>query len=190
MEGLWKRKDRPKWNDELKRAHSAFERIKEFGGLDWASCVDRFYDFEKRFGYSEDGPQISNVDRPEVVRRWLSRQRRWDAKMDVGVIGVEGMAGTYADDWWKWVGVQPEERTTGPRGVLEGPLSRMADVDWTPLIKLHGRNGLLQVLASLLWWAEGLAPGQPLDHLGWFLAVGDVLWTLEQMLKPGVIGKQ
>ncbi|KAJ7917827.1 hypothetical protein B0H13DRAFT_1869996 [Mycena leptocephala] len=163
IEGLWKRKDRARWNDELKRAHSAFERIKDFGGIDWASCVDRFFDFEKLFGYHEDGSQISNVDRPEVVKRWLTRQRRWDAKMDVGVIGVEGTTGTYADDWWKWwIGVQPEERRTGPRGVL----------------------------ASLLWWAEGLAPEQPLDHLGWFLAVGDVLWTLEQMLKPGVIRKQ
>jgi hypothetical protein len=66
----------------------------------------------------------------------------------------------------------------------------MANVNWTPLIKLHGHNGLLQVLVSLLWWAEGLALGQPLDHLGWFLAVSNVLWTLEQMLKPGVIGKQ
>jgi hypothetical protein len=68
MEGLWKRKDCAKWNDELKRAHSAFERIKDFGGIDWVSCVDRFFDFEKLFGYHEDGSQISNVDRP----RWSS----------------------------------------------------------------------------------------------------------------------
>ncbi|KAJ6538044.1 hypothetical protein B0H19DRAFT_962275 [Mycena capillaripes] len=138
--------------------------MKAVGGVEWAWCAEYFFDFEKKFGYSEDGSQITTAGRPEVVKRWLGRQQKWDAKADVGEIGAEGTPGTFVDDWWKWwSGVQPEERGNSGAG---GVLLRPSDLDWSSLVKLHGRNGLLQVMASLLWWGEALPTESPWIRLG------------------------
>jgi hypothetical protein len=61
--------------------------------------------------------------------------------------------------------------------------------DWSGMVKLHGRNGLLQVMASLLWWGEAVAKNSPLQRADWTMAVGDVDWVLQEMARPGVIKK-
>ncbi|KAJ7902359.1 hypothetical protein B0H13DRAFT_1882605 [Mycena leptocephala] len=109
IERCWQRKDRPKWSEELARAHGAFERIKEWGGIEWAGCVERFYDFESKFGFTEEGSQITKQEWPEVV------------------------------------------------------------------------------MASLLWWGEAVTKTSPFDRLDWAIAVDDVAWVLEEMVRPGVI---
>jgi hypothetical protein len=178
---MWKRRDRSKWSDELGRAFSAFERLKDYGDLEWASCVEKFLDFEKRCGYSE-GSQIPVGGRPGVVKTWLAKQRRWDVTMDVGVLGAESMPDTFIHDWWKWwMTLQPKGR-----GNI-GMLSQAATLDWSAVVRLHGRNGILQVMATLLWWGEAVVEATPLDRMTWTLAVEDVTWTLEQLLRPGVI---
>jgi hypothetical protein len=42
-------------------------------------------------------------------------------------------------------------------------------------------------MATLLWWGEAVVEATPLDRMTWTLAVEDVTWTLEQLLRPGVI---
>ncbi|KAJ6452359.1 hypothetical protein C8R47DRAFT_1083775 [Mycena vitilis] len=194
IDRLWRRRDRRQWSAELVSAHSAFERVRVLGGKEWAALVDAFYDFEKQFGYSEDGSQITATGRPLAVKRWIGRLRNWDRKVDVGELGMEGTADTFADEWWKWwSSVQPKERANSG-----GALSRPSKADWSCLVKLHGRNGLLQVMATLLWWAEALPEsdgattdgGPSMDYMGWFIAVADVYWVMRQLLEPGVIGKQ
>ncbi|KAJ7688925.1 hypothetical protein B0H14DRAFT_2210430, partial [Mycena olivaceomarginata] len=153
---------------------------KEFGRLEWATCVEHFMDFEKRSGY-EDGSQITADGRPDVVKRWLARQRRWDVKQDVGTLGSESMEGTFVSSWWKWwMGVQPADRRQS------GALSRPADLDWGVVMKLHGRNGLLQVMATLLWWGEALVVTvvtmSPFERMAWVFTVEDVTWVLEEIL--------
>ncbi|KAJ7936583.1 hypothetical protein B0H13DRAFT_1853319 [Mycena leptocephala] len=49
---LWQRNDRAEWTAELGRAHPAFERGRGWG-LDWAVCVQKFYDFEAAWGFVE-----------------------------------------------------------------------------------------------------------------------------------------
>ncbi|KAJ7876649.1 hypothetical protein B0H13DRAFT_1893562 [Mycena leptocephala] len=49
---LWQRNDRAEWTAELGRAHAAFERGRGWG-LDWAVCVQKFYDFEAAWGFVE-----------------------------------------------------------------------------------------------------------------------------------------
>ncbi|KAJ7024806.1 hypothetical protein C8F04DRAFT_1192100 [Mycena alexandri] len=186
VQGLWRRNDRSEWNAELVKAHAAFERMKIFGGVSWASCVQQFFDFEKSFGYEESGPQITKEDRPPAVNRWLQRGRKWDVKMDVGMANASGAGegATHAACWWKWWAKrQPKERGDS----ADSMLGRPEEADWSGLRKLHGRNSLLQVMAALLWWGEEAAEMSGLDQMGWFLAVDDVTWALGQMLRPRVL---
>jgi hypothetical protein len=57
VNGLWQRKDVKKWTEELSRAHRAFKRGKEWG-IEWASLVDKFFDFEAVWGFTDMGGQI------------------------------------------------------------------------------------------------------------------------------------
>lgn len=58
-----------------------------------------------------------------------------------------------------------------------------------PVLRLHGKNGLLQMMASLLWWGEQVADGTPADVRDWSSAVEDVADLLTEMLRPGGIAK-
>ncbi|KAJ7034184.1 hypothetical protein C8F04DRAFT_956730, partial [Mycena alexandri] len=137
------------------------------------ACVDTFFDFEAAWGYVDVGGQIATTGRPPAVEWWLGRGRNWDKTPDLGVLGTSKSADTFVSSWWTWwLGVQPKE---------EG--------DWAPLLKLHGRNGMLQLMASLLWWGEKAEEGGPIDRLEWSAGVEDVTRALTEMLRPGVIQK-
>ncbi|KAJ7795564.1 hypothetical protein B0H14DRAFT_2919060 [Mycena olivaceomarginata] len=72
--------------------------------------------------------------------------------------------------WWAWWrSLQPEERA-----VLENGEFTMA--------KMYGDNGLLQVMAGLVWWGEVV---QKRDE--WRAAVSDMTWVLERILESGEI---
>ncbi|KAJ7740332.1 hypothetical protein B0H16DRAFT_1758051 [Mycena metata] len=173
IERLWVRKDGAKWTGELRRAHRAFERGRAWGGIEWAACVDIFFDFEAAWGYVDAGGQITTRARPAAVEWWLGRGRNWDKTPDLGALGNSKTQETFVAEWWTWwLGVQPEE---------EG--------DWTPLLRLHGRNGLLQLMATLLWWGETAEKKTPMDQLEWSAGVDDVTRVLTELLRPGVIEK-
>ncbi|KAF8209002.1 hypothetical protein K438DRAFT_1960729 [Mycena galopus ATCC 62051] len=56
------------------------------------------------------------------------------------------------------------------------------------LADLHGKNGLLLVMASLLWWGDYYADGMcRVERAEWLKAVEDVTWTLEEAKKSGCI---
>jgi hypothetical protein len=50
---------------------------------------------------------------------------------------------------------------------------------------MHGDNGLLQVMTSLVWWGEVVAKREEEDWEQWRAAVTDVTWVLEQLLAYG-----
>jgi hypothetical protein len=62
--------------------------------------------------------------------------------------------------------------------------------DWGPTAKLHGKNRLLQVMATLLWWGEVVAEEDPFGRMEWETVVEDVDGVLTEMLRPGVIVKK
>ncbi|KAJ7165430.1 hypothetical protein C8R43DRAFT_946121 [Mycena crocata] len=89
--------------------------------------------------------------------------------------------------------MQPGERIWD-----NGELSCPADADWTEVRKLHGKNGLVMVMAALLWWGCVVAKDDarrenPFAFLQWERAVMDVTWVLEELQRPikgkGVRGK-
>jgi hypothetical protein len=172
VDELWQRVDAEDWTEELKRAHRAFERGRAWG-VEWASLVDRFYDFEAAWGYKDAGGAISTTRRPKAMEHWLGRARKWEKTVDIGVLGDTKSAGTFVALWWDWwVKVQGTDRS-----------------ELGTLLKLHGKNGLLQVMALLLWWGERVADGNPVDIQEWSTAVEDVAETLQELLRPGVIAK-
>ncbi|KAJ7028755.1 hypothetical protein C8F04DRAFT_963637, partial [Mycena alexandri] len=142
-------------------------------GIEWAGCVSMFLDFEAAWGYKDAGAQITTEGRPTALHWWIGRGGNWDKTPDLGVLGNSKTPGSFVASWWSWwLAVQPKE---------EG--------DWAPVLKLHGKNGLLQVMASLVWWGEKAMKESPLDKLEWSAAVEDVERVLTEMLRPGVIAK-
>ncbi|KAJ7855820.1 hypothetical protein B0H13DRAFT_1517247, partial [Mycena leptocephala] len=77
--------------------------------------------------------------------------------------------------WWKWwVSLQPAERVYHERR-LEQPSS----ASWDVLAQLHGKNGLLQVMVTLLWWGDLVGDAEDAcRYVEWTKAVDDVAWTL------------
>ncbi|KAJ7099209.1 hypothetical protein C8R44DRAFT_747893 [Mycena epipterygia] len=184
VDECWNRKDRKKWTEELERAHKGRERSKGWG-IEWAGCVEKFFDFEAAWGYEDTGGSISTTDRLAAMKWWSGRARKWDSRVALGVMGSQGQDKSFVDDWWKWWGgLQPDERLRMGK-VWTQPNS----ADWTGIAKLYGRNGLLQVMATLLWWGDKVADGTPMQQLDWSLAVGDVSWVLTELLRPGIIEK-
>ncbi|KAJ7117955.1 hypothetical protein C8R43DRAFT_960459 [Mycena crocata] len=183
VERCWRRQDRAKWSPELTRAHAGFERGREWG-LDWASCVENFMDFEAACGYKDDGINATTQDRPVAVKGWLARARNWNKTVDLGELGALGSADTFIHMWWNWwAALQPEGRVLkadgrGPGG--GGMLTVPRVCDWGSMGGLHGKNGLLQVMASLLWWGERVE-GDPLDTARWSSAVDEVGYVLGEV---------
>ncbi|KAJ7077249.1 hypothetical protein C8R43DRAFT_910555, partial [Mycena crocata] len=124
--------------------------------------------------------------RPPAVAWWLGRARQWQKFVGIGELGSQGRKNTYINAWWNWWKmIQPEGREW-----VGGTLSMPDDCDWGTIAKLHGRNGLLQGMASLLWWGDKVGKGKDaMAHLSWTRAVGDVAAVLHELLRPGVIEK-
>ncbi|KAJ7152240.1 hypothetical protein C8R43DRAFT_886358, partial [Mycena crocata] len=157
-------------------------------GLDWAGCVDNFMKFEAACGYEESGENVPTTDRPGAVKWWLGRGREWNKRVDVGELGALGMEGTYMDSWWKWwAAMQPGGRLLKADGkqlegmqLAGGMLTVPTTCDWGALSGLHGRNGFLQVMASLLWWGERVE-GDALGTARWSSAVDEVSYVLGEV---------
>ncbi|KAJ7357904.1 hypothetical protein DFH08DRAFT_953111 [Mycena albidolilacea] len=106
---LWQRKDAGKWSAEISRAHKVFERGKEWG-IEWVSLVDKFFDFEAAWGYSDAGGQITTSERPAALDWWIGRGRKWEKTPDLGVLGDAKMPGTFVAKFWDWwMNVQPKD---------------------------------------------------------------------------------
>ncbi|KAJ6517554.1 hypothetical protein DFH09DRAFT_940422 [Mycena vulgaris] len=141
-------------------------------------------DFEAAFEYAEEGGQITAKERPKAVKEWLIRARNWGMLMQLGTLGKRGQEGTFVGQWWIWwQALQPGERV-----FFEGRLSEPDDADWSAMMKLNGKNGFLQVMATLLWWGHTANGDDPFAQLEWLVAVEDVRWALGQMLRPGADG--
>ncbi|KAJ7828220.1 hypothetical protein B0H14DRAFT_3466418 [Mycena olivaceomarginata] len=151
----WQRDDRAEWTDELGRAHAAFE-IGRTWGPQWATCVQRFFDFEGAWGFVKGTFSMRRVVRPQQVSGGRRRARQRSCGFRCG------------GGWWR--SLQPEERE-----LLEsGELSRPEKADWSKTAGMYGNNGLLQVMASLLWWGEVVQRREEADREEWCAAVTDV----------------
>lgn len=80
------------------------------------------------------------------------------------------------DAWWAWwAGIQPN----GRGGLL---LRIDQNLDWSCL-RVAGINGLISVIAVLLWWGIKVLDGGD-RRVRWLEAVDDVCWALSRMNLP------
>jgi hypothetical protein len=152
---LWRRNDRTDWTPELARTHTAFETGREWGG-EWAGCVQKFFDSEAMWGYDKGSWMMATKNRLCQVSGWVNRGRKWTMPPALGgLLGRREATGQAEELWvglfWAWWRMlQPDERAElGNR-----ELSRPEKADWSMMAQMHGNNGLLQVMAALLWWGK------------------------------------
>ncbi|KAJ7164578.1 hypothetical protein C8R43DRAFT_878769 [Mycena crocata] len=139
--------------------------------MDWAVCVENFMNFEGACGYGDEGMNVPTTDRPAGVKWWLARGRKWDKTVDLGELGAVGSDETFIDHVLK-----KDSRGQGGGGMMTVP----AECDWSTMEKWHGKNGILQVMASLLWWGERVE-AHPLDTARWSSAVDEVSYVLGEI---------
>ncbi|KAJ7727804.1 hypothetical protein DFH07DRAFT_702871, partial [Mycena maculata] len=138
-------------------------------GLEWAKLVASYFDFEASKGY-EEGGLMGTTSRPTAVGAWLGRGRKWNTPMGLGTLGDEKDEKGFAATWWRWW-----HKALYSEGGNEP--------DWDGMCLLYGRNGVLHVMATLLWWGDAVADGDDEDAVGsWKLALDEVQWALRQML--------
>ncbi|KAJ7050147.1 hypothetical protein C8F01DRAFT_957149, partial [Mycena amicta] len=153
-------------------------------GVEWATCVQRFFDFEGAWGFVEGSWSMPKPLRPPQVSGWLSRGRKWTMPPTLGgLIGRRRYVGMGAElwvgTWWKWWrSLQPAERELLDNGELSLP----EIADWSGMAKMYGNNGLMQVMAALVWWGEVAKERGEEETEEWCVAVKDVTWVLEQLL--------
>ncbi|KAF8214907.1 hypothetical protein K438DRAFT_1749022 [Mycena galopus ATCC 62051] len=160
IDELWARADRRKWMKELAHAYTTFERGRNWG-MGWARCVAAFFDFEAVHSYTDGFGQLNVVLQPGLVYEWLARKRDWEREMTVGFLDGAGKT-----------------------------LDRPDIANWEDLAAMNGKNGLLLVMASLLWWGDRAGDEVETDaaaYAGWTKAVDDVTWTLDTLTKSGCI---
>ncbi|KAJ7118528.1 hypothetical protein C8R43DRAFT_901315 [Mycena crocata] len=139
--------------------------------------------FEAACGYEDAGVNVPTTERPSAIRWWLARGRGWNKKVDIGELGKFGLEESYIDRWWKWwATMQPEGRILKADGKATpgGMLTAPTVCDWGSLAGLHGKNSMMQVMASLLWWGERVEE-HPLDAIEWASAVDEVSYVLGEV---------
>jgi hypothetical protein len=159
--------------------------------VEWGGCVQKFFNFEAAWGYDEGSWKMATKDRPRQVTGWLSRGRKWTMPPALGgLLGRREATGQAEELWvgsfWAWWRtLQPDERAElGNR-----ELSRPEKADWSRMVQMHGNTGLLQVMAALLWWGDVAQKRGEEEREEWLVAVRDVTWVLEQLLKSGDIDR-
>ncbi|KAJ7075468.1 hypothetical protein B0H15DRAFT_745946, partial [Mycena belliarum] len=164
------RPDMAKWYSEMRKAHSAFALGEKWGGS-WGDLVESWLDLEAACGYDDNGGKLDNTNRPPEVHMFLRGGCQWWAPQSIKKIGRVGEKGTYADDWWLWWRhLQPKERLW-----LGGMHTSPSEMTFGNLVTMHGRIGLMQVVASLLWWGLAEAEAGDMGHASeWQTTVEDV----------------
>ncbi|KAH9852425.1 hypothetical protein C2E23DRAFT_730876 [Lenzites betulinus] len=139
--------------------------------MEWWTVLERAHKFET----SAKG--LGTDHRPPEVHHWLRVLRRNLHKPPN--ISDEHR---YSASWWQWwAGLQPDwrHRDEGGRPILGG------SGDWEVLTR-PGRNGLLIVLLSLVWWHDA-AEGTRSE---WEAAVKDVSWVVACMAQQALEGEE
>ncbi|KAJ7020136.1 hypothetical protein C8F04DRAFT_974751 [Mycena alexandri] len=152
---------------------------------DWARLVNEYIDFEAAAGYPDEGPRMGGDGRPSEVGEFLTGGQKWHSPPKIRKLGKLGDKGSYTDNWWMWwQSLQPAEReVVEETGMMTMPM----EMAWGKLTKMSGRNGFLQVMASLFWWGlEEFRDGHK-DKSGWAAAVGDVEGILYGVLRSGEV---
>ncbi len=140
--------------------------------------MDAFLVFERCWGYLEKGKTLTAKERPVCIHAFMKEHHRWDKHHSLGDLNA------YNEQWWKWWAIsQPKDHSIA--GFCFGTPST---VNRNGLESCYGSNGLLLVMASLLWWGEEAhsVGVQTEEWWNWHKAVKDIVWTLEHMIRTSI----
>ncbi|KAJ2965567.1 hypothetical protein NUW54_g14076 [Trametes sanguinea] len=124
---------------------------------------------ERSYSWQTSAKGLPTKNRPSQVAEWMRVHRRELTRHPAINDEVE-----YAQQWQQWwAGMQPEWRVLNADGwpVQDGIGS------WESLTN-PGKNGLLVVLLSLMWWRT-VATSATMDS--WTSAAADVAWVVACM---------
>ncbi|KAH9846594.1 hypothetical protein C2E23DRAFT_872276 [Lenzites betulinus] len=149
----------PKWVRE------AFDHMESKGyGHAFMRVVEWWVVLEHSYKWATSTKGLGTEHRPPEVAHWLRVLRR---RLDRSPTIEDDAA--YAAQWWNWwTQLQPEWRQLD----ADGRPVIGEDGDWDSL-KSPGKNGVLIVLLSLVWWRE-VATEQTVRL--WAAALADVGW--------------
>lgn len=155
------------WWTVLERAHKFETSVRLHDSLSSVLPTDQHVSQAKGLGTDH---------RPPEVHHWLRVQRRNLHKPPN--INDEHR---YGASWWQWwASLQPDWRPRDEDGrpILGG------SGDWEVLTR-PGRNGLLIVLLSLVWWHDAAES----TRSEWEAAVKDVSWVVACMAQQALEGE-
>ncbi|KAG1895954.1 uncharacterized protein F5891DRAFT_907623, partial [Suillus fuscotomentosus] len=121
-------------------------------------------------GFANKKAALGCEHRPAEVHWWISCGRKGKPTIpDLNAFVLR---------WWSWwITLQPEWRKCqAPTLTTSAILPRTDDSNWDTLNK-PGANGMLSVVATLKWWADG-ADGKGYEDSRWEDAADDVVWVL------------
>ncbi|KAF8182178.1 hypothetical protein K438DRAFT_1564011 [Mycena galopus ATCC 62051] len=148
--------------------------------------VGKFMDFEGEWGFENGTATCATKAHPAQVGAWIAHGRKWNAPPCLGDMGTQETEDSWVGRWWSWwMSLQLEERGE--------EMLRTETVDWSGLFMMYGKNGLLQVMATLSWWGGAIhrrgGAAENVDNIQlWVAALDDVTWVLGEILASGKIG--
>ncbi|KAI5888640.1 uncharacterized protein SCHCODRAFT_01102414 [Schizophyllum commune H4-8] len=152
---IWKLNAMPAWSEHVRLAVTACRR-----GQSWATAfgdaVKSYVEFEEAHGFpaKDAGRKVisDKKTRPPQYAAWLKIARPYDRPMLIKDIDE------YTQQWWGWLAAHLPEGLRNQNSYLLD-LSRVDLADattWNGLDKACGKDGVLQIVLSLLWWGDAV----------------------------------
>lgn len=161
--------DESNWPAWLQKAYPAL--LAGDYGEKWVYLIRRWTELERRYGFRNPPHGFTTKNRPEAVKFWISRARPWEESKWPPLPSSEQLA----KEWWSWWdAINPPWRQRAEDRLVVG-----GNGSWDEM-KKPGQNGLLGVIACLLWW-KAVLPEED-EEVDWYTAVRDVLWVVNQLL--------
>ncbi|KAF8991511.1 hypothetical protein BDZ89DRAFT_1054496 [Hymenopellis radicata] len=170
---------------ELRDVFEACKRGRKWS-QDWSRLIDSFLVFEKKHGYEDNAKVgLGGISRPSSIHAFQKGRRLWSKSWD--------SKDTPQTFWPFWKSLQPAARLNAANELL-----RPEEVEWDGLETKCGRNGVSLIIGVLLWWGDGIfTDGQAStssddtnsQRLDWGLAVQEVTWSLDHMVRTAKFKK-
>ena len=138
-------------------------------GVVWAKLVDAWATFEGQAGYMGD-KKLSTAHRPDAIKAWIARARSSSWRP---AISDTSLYETEFTLWWAML--QPVWRKRSDGSIIFSKV----EGDWE-VLRRAGLNGVLSVMAGLLFWGVSLRDGGG-SRVGWNKAVSDCLIVMKSI---------
>ncbi|KAK7027691.1 hypothetical protein R3P38DRAFT_3190755 [Favolaschia claudopus] len=176
--------DAPSWFVNMYKEISYNKTSTKSLGDDFHSLLDALCQLEKAYGWAQ-GSGLKNFttpSRPPQVASWISSGRGTRKGTMSGGVGPSiSNVDAFAESWWDWwTSMQPAWRTrnAGNEEWFErGAYPDFEKSTWETF-RCPGQNGMMCLVACLLWWGTKLhSKGREVSE-SWVEAAKDLQWVI------------